>query len=54
MKITSVNGYGKCIECGNETSIQMWIGKMQFYFCDHCVNRLSTEAKIFIKNHYKE
>ena len=37
MNILLVRGFGKCIECGNMTSYQMWIGKMQFYFCDKCI-----------------
>ena len=52
MKITSVNGHGECIECGKETSTQMWIGRMQFYFCETCVNKLSVESTRFM-NDYK-
>lgn len=52
MKILSVNGHGKCIECGKETSTQMWIGRMQLFFCETCVNKLSVESTSFM-NDYK-
>ena len=52
MKILLVRGFGKCIECGKTTSTQMWVGKMQFYFCEDCVNKLSKEAVRFT-NDYK-
>ncbi len=52
MKILFVNGHGKCIECGKDTSAQMWIGKMQFFFCEACINKLSVESTRFM-NEYK-
>ena len=52
MKILPVNGHGKCIECGRITTTQMWIGKMQFFFCENCVDKLSKESTRFM-NDYK-
>ena len=52
MKILPVNGHGKCIECGRETDIQMWLGRMQFFFCETCINKLSKESTRFM-NDYK-
>ena len=52
MKILLVRGFGKCIECGSMTSYQMWIGKMQFFLCETCVNKLSVESTRFM-NDYK-
>ena len=48
MNITLVRGFGKCIECGNITSYQMWVGKMQFYFCDRCTEKLYYTAHNFL------
>ena len=48
MNITLVRGFGKCIECGNMTSYQMWVGKMQFYFCDRCTEKLYYTAHNFL------
>ncbi len=48
MKIELVRGIGKCIECGNMTSYQMWIGKMQFYFCDKCVQEIYYKSHEFL------
>ena len=48
MQITLVNGTGKCIECGNLTSYQMWLGKMQFFFCDRCIQELYYKSYAFL------
>lgn len=48
MQLTLVRGTGKCIECGNTTSYQMWVGKMQFYFCDKCVHNLYHKSYDFL------
>lgn len=48
MNILLVHGFGKCIECGNMTSYQMWIGKMQFYFCDKCVQEMHHKSYEFL------
>lgn len=50
MKITLVRGFGKCIECGEITSYQLWVGKMQFYFCKDCIDKLSKESVNIIEN----
>ena len=56
MNILLVRGLGKCIECGNMTSYQMWIGKMQFYFCDKCVQEIHHKSYEFLdkNNELKE
>lgn len=48
MNILLVRGFGKCIECGNMTSYQMWVGKMQFYFCDKCVQEMYHKSYEFL------
>lgn len=54
MDIVFVRGFGKCIECGNMTSYQMWIGKMQFYFCDKCIQEFhyKTYGFLYKNNEY--
>jgi len=54
MNILLVRGFGKCIGCGNMTSYQMWIGKMQFYFCDKCIQELhyKTYGFLYKNNEY--
>lgn len=48
MKFELVNGTGKCIECGKMTSYQLWIGKMQFYLCDHCIQDIHSKSYCFL------
>lgn len=54
MKILPVNGNGKCIECGKMTTTQMWIGRMQFFFCEKCVSDLSVESTRFMGEYKNE
>ena len=50
MTITLVRGFGKCIECGKMTSYQLWIGKMQFFLCDKCIQDLYYKSHEFLYN----
>jgi hypothetical protein len=54
MNILLVRGFGKCIECDNMTSYQMWVGKMQFYFCNKCIQELhyKTYGFLYKNNEY--
>lgn len=54
MKILPVKGGGKCIECGKTTTTQMWVGRMQFFFCEKCVSDLSVESTRFMNEYKKE
>lgn len=49
MNILLVRGFGKCIECGNMTSIQLWLGKMQFFYCKDCATELSKDIVQFLE-----
>lgn len=48
MQVTLVRGFGECVECGNLTSYQMWVGKMQFFFCDKCIQELYLKSHTFL------
>ena len=48
MKFELVNGTGKCIECGKMTSYQLWIGKMQFYLCNNCIQDIHSKSYCFL------
>ena len=48
MNVTLVRGIGKCIECGNMTSTQLWLGKMQFYYCNKCIEELYLQSHSFL------
>ena len=50
MNISIVNGFGKCIECGKHTSYQMWVGKMQFFFCEYCIKNIADTATRVVNN----
>ena len=56
MNVTLVRGIGKCIECGNMTSTQLWLGKMQFYFCDKCIQEMYYKSHEFLykNNEFEE
>ena len=54
MTITLVRGFGKCIDCGKMTSIQLWLGKMQFFYCKDCAAELSKDIVQFLEKETKK
>lgn len=54
MTITLVRGFGKCIDCGKMTSIQLWLGKMQFFYCKDCAAELSKDIVQFLEKENNE
>lgn len=54
MTITLVHGFGKCIDCGKMTSIQLWLGNMQFFYCKDCAAELSKDIVQFLEKENNE